>query len=178
MRITSFVSTLLVVFAGITLAQAQHSVVSSDGTSIRSSASHSRTRLDIRTRVGKRYALFLSRDSTISAGAQPTAVNVVGEIKGTAIIITDSYPSIPGGMSYCQAGEERFLRVISTSKKRPTETLRMKIESCRENLELDSTGIEWSPESSTLRIRWLAGPAIKGAPEVRTIRIGPEGKPI
>lgn len=180
MRTTFLVNTLLAVFVGVVCAaaQVQQSVVSSAGTLITASASHSRTRLNIRTRVGKRYALFLSRDSTIYPAAQPTTVKVVGEIKGSAIIITDTYPSIPGGMSYCQAGEERFLRVISISKKRVRETLRVKIESCRENLELDSIGIEWSPESSTLRIHWLAGPATRRAPELRTIRIGPQGKPI
>lgn len=180
MRTTFLVSTLLVVFAGVVSvgAQAQQSVVSAAGTSINYSAKNSRTRFDIQTRAGKRYTLFSRRDSTVSPASNPTSVQIVGELAGSAIIITDAYASLPGGLSYCQAGEERFLRVISLAKKRPRETLRVKIESCRQNLELDSTGIEWSAESATLRIHWLAKPTTKGAPVVRAIRIGPQGKPI
>ena len=178
MRTTFFVSTLLVVFAGVVRvgAHPQQSVVSLAGTSINYSARKSNTRFEIQTR-GKRYRLALSRDPTVAPAAKPSRVQFVGEIEGAAIIVTDTYPSRAGGMSYCQAGEETFLRVISLSPRRPRETLRVKLESCRQNLELDAEGVEWLGASSLLRIHWLAGPGTKGTPEVRTIRIGPYGKP-
>jgi hypothetical protein len=119
----------------------------------------------------------VQRDKDVSAKAEPTRVEVLGEVKDIAIILVDTHPSIPGGMSYCQAGEERFLRIISISKKPPEEAFCVKIESCRDNIELVSPGIEWLPESSILRIHWLLGPSAKGMPEVRTIRIGADGSP-
>lgn len=179
MRTTFFVSTLLTVFACIAPAalQAQETVVSPAGTSIRYSARNSRTRFVIRTRAGKSYSLFVNRDATVSPTAALSSVQVIGEIHGSMIIIADTYPSIAGGMSYCQAGEERFLRVISLAAKLPRETLKLKVESCRDSLELDSEGIEWLSESLTLRVHWLARPATSGAPEVRTIKLTRQGRP-
>ncbi len=66
-----------------------------------------------------RYALSVARDSTVSPKAKPTGIKVVGEIKGSVIILIDTYPSLPGGMSYCQAGEERFLRIFQYRESRP-----------------------------------------------------------
>jgi hypothetical protein len=80
-------------------------------------------------------------------------------------------------MSYCQAGEESFLRVISVAAKTPKETLKLKLESCRENLELESEGVEWLPQTGTLRIHWLTGPAGNGTPEVREINLSNNGTP-
>ena len=139
---------------------------------------HGKTRLDIRTPVGTRHKLWLTRDATVARRARPTAVEVVGELKATAIVLLDTYPSVSGGsMSYCQAGEERFLRVISIVKPLPRETFRVKVVSCRDNVELASPGIEWQPASATLRIHWLQGAAPKGMPEERTLVIGRDGKP-
>jgi hypothetical protein len=177
MRIVYSVSALLLVIFACASTHADDSVLLSSGGSIHYSTENSKTRLDIRIPTGMRYALSVARDSTVSPKAKPTGVKVVGEIKGSVIILVDTYPSVPGGMSYCQAGEERFLRIISISTKRPKETFRVKLESCRDNLELASPGIEWVPESSTLHIHWLLGPAGKGTPEERTILIGPDGRP-
>ena len=137
-----------------------------------------KTRLDIRTPAGTRHRLWLTRDVTVAPRARPTAVEVVGELKATAIVLLDTYPSISGGMSYCQAGEERFLRVISIVKPPPRETFRVKVASCRDNVELASPGIEWQPASATLRIHWLQGAAPKGMSEERTLVIGRDGKPV
>ncbi len=147
------------------------------GGSIHYSSRSSQTRLEIRTKEGKRYALGVKRDATVSPKAAPTSVKIIGEVKDAAIILVDTYPSIPGGMSYCQAGEERFLRVISIAKTPARETLQLKLASCRQNIELAEPGMEWNPESSTLRINWLLGPSMKEKPEARTIRIGANGIP-
>ena len=79
-------------------------------------------------------------------------------------------------MSYCQAGEERFLRVIEIASKRPTETYRVKLESCRDNIELASPGLKWSPETKSLNIHWLSAPGQIGKSEDRTLTIGTDGK--
>jgi hypothetical protein len=137
----------------------------------------SKTRFVIRTRAGKRYSLLVDRDSTVSVRARPRKIKIVGDINKTTIIVSDTYPSISGGMSYCQAGEESFLRVISLAPRTPKETLKLKLESCRENLELESEGVEWLPQTGTLRIRWLTGPAGNGTPEVREINLTNKGTP-
>ena len=138
---------------------------------------NAKTRLEIRTPAGTRHVLWLKRDATVSATARPTAVEVIGEVKGAAVVLVDTYPSLPGGMSYCQAGEERFLRVVSILKNPPRETFRVKVASCRDNIELAAPGIEWLPGAATLRLRWLPGAAPKGLAEERTLVIGRDGKP-
>ena len=162
----------------LSLAVAVHaadSVALPAGGTIRYSTVNAKTRLEIRTPAGTRTSLSVRRDATVAAQAAPN-VKVVGELDGSAIILLDTYPSIPGGMSYCQAGEEQFLRIISLAKHPPVETYRIKTGSCRENIELQSPGIEWQPESSTLRINWLQGPK-GGHPEVRVFHIGTDGTP-
>lgn len=49
---------------------------------------------------------------------------------------------------------------------------RIKLASCRQNIELGSPGLEWRPESSTLDIEWLSGPTKPGEPAELTLRIG------
>ncbi|HXD33134.1 MAG TPA: hypothetical protein VN643_18575 [Pyrinomonadaceae bacterium] len=177
MRTTFFASALILGCIAAAAPQARKPRVSRAPISITSTVQHSKTRLVIRTRVGKRYSLLVSRDSNVSANAQPNKVKVIGVINKTAIILADVYPSIPGSLSYCGAGEESFLRVISVATKPPKETLKLKLESCRENLELDSEGVEWLPQTGTLRIHWLTGPAGNGTPEVREISLTNEGRP-
>jgi hypothetical protein len=144
-------------------------------TSIQASVENGETRLDIHAGSGKTYVVHVKRDDTVAPESEPTSVNVIGEIKNTSIVLTDTYPSIPGGMSYCQAGEEQFLRVISIAKEPATESLQVKAGSCRGNIELASPGIEWAPESSSIRVHWLLGPKGDSQPEERTIHIGPDG---
>lgn len=147
------------------------------GGSVTYSGSESGTRLEIHTASGQSYETRVERDSTIAPGTAPDKVQLVGELAGKALILTDTYPSAPLGMHYCQAGEEQFLRVITLSAEKASETLRLKLASCRENIELADPGLEWNEESRTLRIHWLEGPKNKDASEERTIHIGPGGKP-
>ena len=136
---------------------------------------NAKTEIEIRTGDVRRV-LNVSRDDTVSPAAPPARTDIVGEIPNVAIVVADAYPSIAGGMSFCQAGEEQFLRVISLAKSEPEETLRLKLASCRENLELSSPGVEWAQDSRTISINWLAGPC--GDAETRTIQIGSDGKPV
>jgi hypothetical protein len=156
---------------------AQGAVPLPSGGSVRCSTDNSRTRLEIQGRGPGVITVLLDRDRFVLPGAGVLNVRVIGEVKHRAIVLTDAYPSRPAGMSLCQAGEERFLRVITLSGHTARETLRVKLESCRENLELASPGLEWRQRPPLLRIRWLAGPTKPGSPEQRVIRIGSDGRP-
>ena len=132
--------------------------------------------LEFKLSSGNHYAVPAERDATVLKNTKPRKIKIVGEVKDVAVVLIDTYPSIPGGMSYCQAGEERFLRVVSLVKKTPVETFHTKLESCRDNIELASPGLAWSAESTTLVIHWLQGPTSPGKPETRTLVIDAEGK--
>lgn len=128
-------------------------------------------KVEIRTQRGAAYSASFDVDGTVAPGAPPTDIKVVAELEDTLLIV-DTYASLPGGMSYCQAGEESFLRVVSTASGVPEETTRVKLNSCRQNIELGSPGLEWQPDSSTLKLLWLSGPGTRGVPAELTLRIG------
>lgn len=130
--------------------------------------------LGFKLSTGEQYNIAVERDDTVAQDTRPRKVKIIGEIPKVAVILIDTYPSIPGGMSYCQAGEERFLRVVSLTKSAPEETFHVKLESCRNNIELASPGIDWLPESSKLVIHWLQGP-IGGKAETRILTIDKAG---
>jgi hypothetical protein len=129
-------------------------------------------KIEIRTQRGATYEALFDVDGTVAAGVPPTDVKIVAELEGTLLIV-DTYNSLPGGMSYCQSGEESFLRVVSTASGVLEETTRVKLSSCRQNIELGSPGLEWQQGSSTLQLRWLSGPGTRGVPAELTLRIGP-----
>jgi len=108
----------------------------------------------------------------VTPAATPSNVQLVAEVTGTTLVVVDTYPSLPGGLAYCQAGEERFLRVIALAPAGPEEMLRIKLASCRQNIELTDPGVEWLESSSTLRVHWLLGPSSRAQPEELTLRIG------
>jgi hypothetical protein len=175
MRMPYWVSALAV--AGLLAAAPQGQLALPSGGSVTYSAAGSKTRFEIRMKSGRRYEVNVERDSMVSQKAQPATAQLVAEVADKALILTDTYPSVPLGLSYCQAGEERFLRVITLADGRAREALRLKLASCRDNIELADPGFEWNGDSGTLRLHWLQGPANKGKPEERTIHIGADGKP-
>jgi hypothetical protein len=99
--------------------------------------------------------LRVQRDATVAAGSAPTKLEILGIVKGAALVVIDSYPSLPGGMPNCHAGEELFLRVISLRGKTPRETYCVKLERCRDNIEPGSKEFDWRPEIQRLSIQWL-----------------------
>jgi hypothetical protein len=127
------------------------------------------TGVQITTAPGERPArLDLVRDDTVAPDAMPSNVRVIGEVAGSVVIMEDTYPSIPGGLSYCQAGAETFVRVLSLAEGNATETLRLKVNSCRGSVEL-ARPITWEPSSATLRVHWLlGGPDGSGQAEAHT----------
>jgi hypothetical protein len=163
--------------AGLLAATPQTKIALPSGGSLSYSSQKSETRLEIHTESGRHYEVRVQRDATIEPGAAPDNVQLVGEVPGKALIVTDTYPSAPLGMNYCQAGEEQFLRVITLAAEKASETLDLKLASCRDNIELADPGLEWNAPSRTLRIHWLEGPANKQAAEERTIHISAGGKP-
>ncbi|MDQ6611262.1 MAG: hypothetical protein M3Y64_02425 [Gemmatimonadota bacterium] len=133
-----------------------------------------RTALDVR-REGASHVLTVDRDTTVARGAAPMGATVLGEIAGKVVVMADNYPSIAGGMSYCGAGVERFLRVVSITATPPVETYRVKLASCRENIELAADSMSWQADSAVLRVHWLAGPGATHGVQVTTLRIAPDG---
>jgi hypothetical protein len=133
-----------------------------------------RTRLELQIGGDRHDAVLLARDSTVAPEAEASGIAVVAEVPGAAIVLVDRYASVRGGLSFCQAGEEQFLRVISIAGRAPIETFATKLASCRDSIELTERGLEWDAFTSTLRIHWLTGP--KGNAEVRTIRVSPDGR--
>lgn len=176
MRITFWASLLLALFSFQT-AQADDAVPGRSNPAAVRTAAKSWTPLEVQSPSGTSYSVWVTRDASIPAGATPDNIEFVAEIGKRVIVFVDSYPSIRGGMSYCQAGHERFLRVASIARKLAVETFHVKVESCHDNIELASPGIEWMPESATLRIHWLQGPDGSGTPEARSIHIGLDATP-
>jgi hypothetical protein len=132
------------------------------------------TRIDIRTTAGATHTLTVPRDSTVAPTAEPTGEPiVVAGLGDSVLIVSDAYPSIPGGMSVCQAGVEHFLRVISLTGGIARERYRAKTASCRTDVELAELHFQRLPDAMLVRLRWLTGPA--GVGEVRTLHVAADG---
>jgi hypothetical protein len=97
-------------------------------------------------------------------------VQVLAEMDASVIVV-DTYLSRPGGGSYCQAGQERFLRILRLDEDVAQATLSVKLASCWQEIELSDPGVEWSAVDSTLHIQWLFGPTNKMQPEELTLRL-------
>jgi hypothetical protein len=159
------------------LAAPQSKLALPSGGSIRYTVAAPKTRFEISNKSGKRYVATVDRDATVPPNAAPTNVELIGEIPNKTIILSDSYASVPLGMHYCQAGEERFLRIFTLTSGSVHQTLQVKLASCRDNIELADPGLRWNPATATLQIHWLQGPSDKGKMENRTIHIEESGKP-
>jgi hypothetical protein len=98
--------------------------------------------------------ITLELDETVAEESKP-ALHLVGDAGHDVVILEDTYASRPGGLSYCQAGKESFLRVLGL-KRSGRETLRVKLSSCIANLELDDAGVVWKADTRSLQIHWTA----------------------
>jgi hypothetical protein len=125
--------------------------------------------LELKTPSGKAWSFDAELDDKVARNGAD-GVEIVAEV-GPSLIFIDSYYSVPGGMSYCQAGHERFLRVVTFGPPQPEEVLRLKLESCWQRIELEDP-VKWSAETRTLHINWLFGPLARDPPEEFTIHIG------
>jgi hypothetical protein len=139
------------------------------------SAHNSLTKFNIKGSDNKLHQLSVQRDRTVAPNRAPKAVESFAVISESTFLLLDTYPSIRAGMSFCLAGEEKFLHIISISEKVAKETLALKLASCRENIELAEPGINWDPTNAILNINWLSGPTLKGQSEQRRIKIEANG---
>lgn len=171
MRIRSWVS-LLLLAVWLQAAMAQQAIVLPGGGRMTASVTPAATILKVRVSRSPAVAVTLKRDATVAKGTRAVGLKLIAEISGSAILLSDTYPSQPGGLSYCQSGEEQFLRVITTSGKRPIETYHVKLASCRDGIELASPGLTWSAQARTLKIQWLSTAAPSGGPgQAKTVNL-------
>lgn len=117
--------------------------------------------------------LAWNRDPSVAAKG-PLEFKLLGELGKQVLIVADAYPSKPGPMSYCQAGYEEFLRVL-TIQPQMRETFHLKLQGCISNLELAEPGVIWKPESATLTIHWLTGPRANEHNQTRVYHIDDNG---
>lgn len=166
---TRFCASLLL--AAVLVAGAGGKVTAPSGKTVRYSHRPFRTRFEF-SRDGKRpVVLSVRRDLFVSGRSDASKVEVIGEVPGQALIISDTYPSLPLGLRFCQAGEEQFLRVFTFAKGNARESAKLKLASCRQNIELAEPGVEWDAATGRLQVHWLQGPTNKGAAENRTIQV-------
>jgi hypothetical protein len=157
MRTGSWAS-LLVLAAALPVA-AQQSITLASGATVTATVSGTETIFRLRApHKNKTRTLALKRDETVAKDTRTPDLKLVGEVPGKAILLTDTYPSQASGLAECQAGEEQFLRVITTAGQRLVESYHVKLASCREDIELGSPGLDWSESKRTLTVDWLAGP--------------------
>lgn len=122
---------------------------------------------------GSPQRFTLQRDTNVRPN--PTvSLKVVGSSANT-IVFVDSYPSKPAGLNRCQAGKESFLRVVSLSGAKPSETFHTKLESCQENVELALDGLHWDAATRTLHIHWLSAPGTGNESE-KSVQLDQAGK--
>jgi len=119
---------------------------------------------------------ILKRDTDVAEGDALIRFEVVATIKDRAVVLIDAYRSKPSGLSSCQAGQERFLRVIALDGDALMETFRIKLESCRSNIELSSEGVRWHGPGSIVTIDWLMPPEKGQRPGARSYRIRDDGQ--
>jgi hypothetical protein len=171
MRTASWVSALVLIAACTSTAHQDRAA--SAPLAMSAHTESGRTRLELRRGGTDLGAVLLNRDATVETDAEANAVDVIADVPGVAVAVADQYPSSPGALSFCQAGDERFLRVLSLAAGKAAETLTVKVASCRDNLELSDPAIEWIAGQSLLRIHWLTGP--NGAPEMRIFHVDAKG---
>lgn len=131
-----------------------------------------KARLEIKLPDAKAQILPLKTDASVNPKSPSATVDLMAYVSNNTLLIQDTYASRPGPLSMCQAGEETFLRVIQLAPLK--EILRLKLASCRENIELASSGLEWQPDTATLKIHWLSNP--NSTAQEKTLQISSKGE--
>jgi hypothetical protein len=104
--------------------------------------------VEVSTPSGKTIRVPVGGDDYVRRDAG-VHVEVLSEVDSSLVVI-DTYLSRPGGGSYCQAGQERFLRVLRLVHDVADVTLNLKLVSCWQAIELADAGVEWSTTDSSL----------------------------
>ncbi len=98
---------------------------------------------------------------TVDAGdIDPTGDHIVTVLArhGRITAVTDRYASRPQGMSRCQAGSERYLRLIDIVAR--VQRYAMRIESCTANIGAADEPITWSADGKTMTVNLVTAPPI------------------
>jgi len=122
------------------------------GGTLRYSTERNRTLIELRP---AKMQIRLPRDETVASASPVQDLEVLAEKPTGVYVLTDRYASRPGPMSYCQAGQEQFVRVLVGLRVRSRglrETFSLKVQSCRSNLELGPAGVSWDDASSTFTV--------------------------
>lgn len=129
-----------------------HVIPLASGGTLRYSTQRNRTLIEIRpAKAAANLRVVLGRDETVAPGSPVLALELLAQKPDGVYVITDRYASRPGPMSYCQAGQEQFVRVLARARGLH-ETFSLKVQSCRSNLELGPAGLSWDNASSTLTV--------------------------
>ncbi len=165
MRIAFFPSLLVTLVIGaIALAGQQpqkskshvargHDIALASGGTLRYSTQRNRTLVEVRPakKTAAKTRILLPRDETIAPASPIQDFELLGEKPSGVYVLTDRYASLPGPMSYCQAGQEQFVRVLARARGL-RETFSLKVQSCRSNLDLGPAGVSWDNASSTFTV--------------------------
>src|SRR6476469_2220564 len=103
-----------------------------------------RTRVELRPakKSAVKTQVLLSRDETVAPASPVQAFELLAGKPSGVYVVTDRYTSRPGPMSYCQAGQEQFVRVLVRSRGL-RETFSLTVLSCRSNLDIGPAGLSW-----------------------------------
>lgn len=83
---------------------------------------------------------------------------VLIERRGNLALVMDSYASRPQGMSRCQAGFERYVRLIDLAAR--TERFAKRAESCLHDVVPGDPPATWSSDGRTLTVNLLSEPSV------------------
>jgi len=80
------------------------------------------------------------------------------ERRGNLALVMDSYASRPQGMSRCQAGFERYVRLIDLAAR--AERFAKRAESCLRDVVPGDPPATWSPDGRKLTVNLLSEPSV------------------
>lgn len=117
-----------------------------------------KVRLQFVSSLGVQHYLWVAPDRYVSSNSAISKVDIIAEVSPQLFVIVDTLASRPLGLSMCQAGTERTVRVVKIVARKPVEQSKLKVESCRQGIELANPGLVWDPAHSTLLVRWIIAP--------------------
>lgn len=121
---------------------------------------------------GPARAIVVRRDPASDPRSPILDVHVVGET-ALVIVLVDTVQSRPGGMSYCQAGEEATVRVLALRPAAIVETEHWKLGSCIDGIEASAPPPRFT--DGTLTVTWLHAPVAGKGPGVLRATIAADG---
>lgn len=143
------------------------------GRSISLATKSGTTVIDVRGPHGKSRSLALRRDAASDPQSPILGARILGEVGESVIVLIDTVQSRPGGLSYCQAGEESTIRVFAIKPKAIAETARFKLDSCIDGIESKAPPPHF--DHGKLVVTWLHAPIAGKGPGVLNATIANGG---